>query len=314
MLQDTSGKDPSTLPFLRYEINSMYCSDPIFVYEFTPPHALFLCSSPMTALLKAYEQLMHKRECAMRADQFNASPSVVMERHSKITLNDISKSGHALLDTEVKGANNEKRASAEGQMGAVHTSLENMQSRTRLPDDTVTLIAPSEYAVHSLDRVLTPQEVMREELAFARHVASSFGVPSSLLLQGSTAVGGSGGSGGGAMSWNDGFEGSNRLLLDTCRQVNMHVEAVLYDAYRKIYSLSSTHAPSFKLPLVPTVPFDQLMTAYQAQLVDDHHFSLMLEAMWGVPLGKDARGVREQQQKAEYVLPFKDKKDAPSAK
>ena len=300
-------------PFLRYEINSMYCSDPIHVYEFTPPHALFLCSSPLASLLNSYEQLLHKRECSMRADQFNANPSIVMERHSKVTLNEISKSGQALLDTEVKGMNVEKRMSSENQMSMLHTSLENMQTRTHLPADTITVVAPTDYAVHSLDRVLSPQEVMREELAFGRQVAFGMGVPSSLLLQGASAVGatGSSASSGGGATWADGFEGSNRLFIDSCRHINMHVESVLHDAYRKVYTLSTTHAPSFKLPLVPTIPFEQLMTAYNAQLIDDQHFSLILQATWGVGLSKDAHTVREQQHKAEYVLPFRDKKDAP---
>jgi hypothetical protein len=196
-------------------------------------------------------------------------------------------------------------------MDIVHAALENTNSRMNMPANYTKVVAPTDYMVRSLDRVLSPQEVMREELAFARQVALSLGVPSAMLLQCATAMGGGVAGSNLGMSWADGFEGSNRCMIDTCRTINGHLEAILYDAYRKVYSISSAHAPIFKLPLVPTVPFEQLMSAYQAQLIDDQHVSRILEATWGVGLGKEARACREQQQKADYVLPFRDKKPTP---
>jgi hypothetical protein len=53
--------------------------------------------------------------------------------------------------------------------------------------------------------------------------------------------------------------------------------------------------------------------AHKSELIDDNNCSLMLEATWGVGLGKQARSLREREQKAEYDLPFRDKKETPAA-
>jgi hypothetical protein len=299
------------LPFLRYEINSMYCSDPIHVHTFSPPPSSFLCSSPLSSLLSVYEHLRTKRECCQRADRFNCNPSIVMEQHTKLSMNDLAKSGQALLDPEVKGRNAEKRVTSENQMRQMHDTLAHLQQRTHLPEDTVTLVAPTDYAIHSLDHVLSPQEMIREEMAFGRLVALCLGIPPSMLLQGASSVGLSSSAGNSAGSWAEGFEGSNRLLVDTCRHINMCLEDLMQNVHKLVYGSDQVHPATFQFPVVPTVPFEQLMTAYQAQLVDDANFSLILEATWGMALSQQARAVREQQQKAEYVLPFRDKKQTP---
>ena len=91
--------------------------------------------------------------------------------------------------------------------------------------------------------------------------------------------------------------------------MNSHIQELLYNVYREVYGVNHSHPPVFVLPLVPTIPFDQLLVAHQSQLVDDASFSRMLEATWGVGLSKDAQSVRAKRQKAEYELPFRDKKE-----
>ena len=299
-------------PFLRYEINSMYCSDPIHIHVFVPPQALFLCSSPLASLLACYGHLLNKRECAYRADQFNSQPSMVMERLTKIPLNDVIKQGQGIVQPEAKGKNREQARSSADVMNNVHNVVDDLRSRSRLPQETVTVVAPTDYSVHSLDHVLSPQEMLREELSFTRQVAMSCGIPCAMLLQGGGSIGASATSASNTNAWAEGIEGSNRLLLDTCRCMNMHIEEMLYAVYKQIYGVQHGHPPVFKLPLVPTIPFEQLMLAHESQLVDDACFSRMLEATWGVSLSKNADGVRQKKQKAEFDLPFRDKKETPA--
>ena len=301
-------REAATVPFLQYEINSMYCEDPVHVHVFIPPQALFLCSSPLASLLACYGHLLNKRECAYRADQFNSQPSLIMEKHTKIPINAATEKGMSLTATENKGNEGDIANRRSGNMKMMHDVMDTFAHRTHLPPEAVMVMVPSEHAVHSLDRVLSPQEMLREELSFTRQVALSCGIPCAMLLQGGGSIGASATSASNTNAWAEGIEGSNRLFLDTCRNINSHLECMLYDIYSGIYGINHGHAPVFKLPLVPTIPFEQLMIAHEAQLVDDKCFSRMLEATWGVGLSKDADGVRAQKQKAEFVLPFKDKK------
>ena len=204
-LENPNKKNPGDLPFLRYEINSMYCSDPIHVHVFVEPQAFFLCSSPLASLLNCYEHLLNKRECAFRADKFNSQASIVMERHTKLPSNAHSTGdiislheaqGKLRLNTEVISAN----------MSAMHNTMESMQSKTHLPDEAVTIVPPTEYAVHSLDRVLSPQEMLREELSFTRQVAIGCGIPCAMLLQGGGSIGASATSASNTNAWAEGIE------------------------------------------------------------------------------------------------------------
>lgn len=195
-----------------------------------------------------------------------------------------------------------------------HHVLDDIRDQSHLPQESVTLIAPTNHAVHSLDRVMSPQEMMREELLFMRSIAITIGIPCSLLLQGSGAVAsGSTSSGAGAGDWADSAESSNRQMLDLCRRVNTHLELLLTQAYRAIYCTSSTTSatmgdPRFRIVTMPTLNLEQLSTIFHLRLVDDAVFSRMIEKVWGAPLGERALQAREEQRKAEFVLPFKDKK------
>jgi hypothetical protein len=299
--------EAASKPLLRYEISCMYCEEPIYVHVFVPAQALFLCSSAFASLLASYDRLLNKRACAYRADQFNSQPSIVMEQHSKVRLNDATDKGTILTDAERGGNDMNFAERRKHNAQALHDLLDMFAKRTGLPEETVSVMAPTDFAVHGLDRVLSPQEMLREELSFTRQVALSCGVPCAMLLAGGGSIGASATSASNTNGWAEGIEGSNRMFLDTCRNMNHHLETLLLEVYRGIYGVNHGHPPVFKLPLVPTIPFEQLMIAHEAQLVDDASFSRMLEATWGVGLGKEAQNVRSQKQKAEFVLPFRDK-------
>ena len=138
-----------------------------------------------------------------------------------------------------------------------------------------------------------------------RSIAITIGIPCSLLLQGSGAVAsGSTSSGAGAGDWADSAESSNRQMLDLCRHINSHLELLMAQAYMAIYGVKED--PRFRLVSLPTFNLEQLSTAFHLRLVDDAVFSSMLEAVWGAPLSEDAPKAREEQRRAEFVLPFRD--------
>jgi hypothetical protein len=310
-------------PLLRYEVDSAYCKDPARVYAFDAPHPLFTCTSRLASALPAYTMLKQKRECMLRADQFNSQPSIVFEQADKAKVNDIAKGGMPVLSM---GSNSEAsdRESGEKQMiggrqNLHYDVLDQLRERSRIPEDSVALIAPTNHMVHSLDRVLSPQDLIRDELGFTRSLGGVLGLPVSLLLQGSGAVGSSSSSGGGAsgggQSWSESAESNNRMLLDTCRHINRHLEQLLCEVYAAIYGgAHCTMVPVFRIVALPTVNVEQLLVAFNSRIIDDAAFSDMLEASWGTPLGEHAVAAREEQRKAEYVLPFRDKKEPPKKK
>ena len=178
-------------PLLRYEVSTVYCKEPVLVYEFERPNPQYQCSSVFFSLLPCYLRLCQKRECAVRADTFNSQPSVVFEQQNKVKLNDIGQSDAAMLTTGAEGRDelDGVRATTLGRQTVYYDLLETQRDRSRLPDESVAIVAPMNHSVHSLDRVLSPQEMVREELQFARNVACAVGLPPTLVLQGSGAVG-----------------------------------------------------------------------------------------------------------------------------
>ena len=299
-------------PLMRYDVMSAYCKEPVRVYAFVPPHPLFMCASPLVSVLPAYFALSSKRECVERADVFNSQPSIVLEQQDRTQINKAAQQG-APFHEQAAGLSGEKRAMGGRQM--LHFELlEEFRAKSKLPLDSVALIAPTNHSVHSLDRVSTPMDVATAELAFSRRVASALGLPDAMLLQGATAVGAKSSAMGGAPSWSECAESSNRQLLDTCRHINRHLELLLMEVYEEIYGSSTQHPPIFRLVTVPTFSLDQIMTVWNAKLVDDGAFSSMLEASWGAPLGANAIAARVEQRKAEFELPFRDRKPTPSSK
>ena len=312
-------------PILRYEVTTVYIEEPVHVYEFDRPHPFEPCNSMLAGLMASFLVLNKKRDCMLRADMFNSQPSLVFEQQEKSRLNDVAKSGAAVLTV---GSELSDRQAGERENSGIRQDLhynliDDFRDRSNLPAESVALIAPANHSVHGLDRVLSPQELAREELAFARNVALAVGLPEALVMHGyvvpngsSTASSSSGKSSSGNGGWTDSAESNNRQMLNLCRHINTHLEILLGKIYAEIYcgDEGSTGEPQFQLAVVPTCNLDQLMTAFNSRLLDDETLSAMLESTWGAPLGAEARSAREELRKAEYVLPFRDKKDPPGAK
>ena len=298
-------------PLLRYVVHCSHCKEKIEVYPYTPPTNLFSCSSPISSLVNSYLQLCHKRDCANRATLFNSQPGLVFEEQDKLNANTIAESGAGLQHRQ-----QEYRNSARGdryyqgeRQNLFYDVIDGGRVKSNIPDETVTIIAPKNQSVHSIDRVLSPQDMLSEELAFARLVGMALGVPCGLILQSANAVGG--GSGGGGQGFAEGAEIQNRMLLDTCRQINQHLEILMMDVYKAIYG--SENRPSIRFPLIPTIAFEQLVAAHDSQFVDDLVVSNVLGATWGCTLGPESKAARAEKRKAEYDLPFRDKKETPAS-
>lgn len=301
-------------PILKYIVNSAYCRDKIYVFNFVNPQILFSCTSPLASLIQPYLTLCHKRECTLRADGFNCTPSMVFEQQDKVLLNDVSNSGLAIQNPKDMDG---KLSFDHRNIGERQLMLQQLVSESKemsgLPRETISVIAPKNHSVHSMDKALTPQDIQKDELQFSRLVAMACGIPVSMLVQGGGLVGGSSsGSSGSKESWAENTEGSNRILLDTCKNLNKQLEQLLMEVHEKIYG--SEGRPSFKIPVVPVIPFEQLILAYESQLFEDKYFSMIFETLWGMPLSEDAKKARAEKRKAEFVLPFRDKKDDASSK
>jgi hypothetical protein len=306
---------------LRYEVNSMYCNERVRVYAFDKPSPMYACGSRLTTVLPAYHFLLQKRECSLRADMFNCAPGLVFKQQEKTRLNEYLNGGTGVLTMGSAEASNKLTGEQEamgGREATIHNNLAEARDRSNLPTKSVAVVAPMNHDVQSMDRVLSPQDMIREELAFARTVAFALGLPAGMLLQGSSAIASSGGSSassGNSSSWADCAESNNRQLLDTCRNINRHLELLLCDVYAAIYGgPSGGAAPFFRIACVPTLSIDQLVVGFNARLIDDSAFSAMLETTCGAPLGDHAAAARDELRKAEYVLPFRDRKDTPDSK
>jgi len=298
-------------PLLRIEVMSAHTStNKVHVYEFEPLNSLFMCPSLLMSLLPGYLRLLHKRECVRRADHFNSHCSLVLEQVERRDMHATQNSNEIVLNmgNEARDLLKSAHAQGEGRQAIMHKLLEN-----QLPDEGVALVAPVNQAVHGLDRVLSPQEMVREELLFMRSVACAVGVPPTLVLQGSGAVGSNSAStSSNAQGWAESSENNNRELLDLCRNMNAHLELLLLEAYQHIYGPHG--GPRFRIVALPIFNLEQLQAVFRNELIDDGAFSAILEASWGTPLGNHAVGARAEQRKADYVLPFRDRKPTPAKK
>jgi hypothetical protein len=293
-------------PLLSYEVSCSHCREDIKVHAFAPPQALFSCTSAISSLINPYLQLCHKRECTNRANAFNSQPGIIFEQEEKIAVNQVADKGAGMSNRQIEsGIEIDKEIQSKRQK-VFHDVIDNARLRSQWPAEGVTMFAPKNHNAHSIDRVLSPQDMQHEELAFARLVGMAIGVPCSLILQGGGIVGGSSSLGGSNQGWSEGTETCNRMLLDTCRHINEHLCNLLTDIHRQIYG--PQNYPSFKIPLTPTVPFEQVVVAHESEMVDDSNISHILEATWGFDLGANSVRARVEKRKAEFILPFKDKK------
>ena len=303
-------------PLLSYDVSSTYCEEPIHVYAFVQPHPLYACNSSMASVLPTYRSLCHKRECVARADGFNCQPGMVLEQQDALRINDMANSGQAIsqpVDEVIGRLNGDK--DTIGVRQRVHYELfDEFRSYSHLPEESVAVVAPINHTVRNLERVTTPLDLSVAELSFSRRVASALGLPETMLLQGAHAVGARSSAMGGTPGWAECAENSNRQILDLCRHVNMHLQRLMCEAYERIYGVVPRNEPVFRMVTVPTFGLEQLLQVWNARLIDDGAFSAMLEATWGAPLGERALDAREEQRKAEYELPFRDRVATPSSK
>ena len=276
-----SKKKGGTAPLLCYEVTSSYTETAPIVYAFTQPSTMFPCTSALSTLMQPYRMLCHKRECTLRADQYNSKPTMVFEEQLKTTrADDAAKAGGALSE-ERNDENREKRARMDTRQTLHYDVFERARIRSQLPEETVTLVAPVNHSVHSLDKALTPMDVHREELGFMRLVAVATGIPPPLLLQGSAVIGTSAVStSASSASWADSAESCNRMIMETCNHINSHLEMLLEDVYCAIYHKDAARKmPKFSLRALPTLCLEQLSSVFESELIDDTVFSNILKVL-----------------------------------
>ena len=272
----TGKKDETAL--LCYEVTSGYTDAPPSVYAFTQPSTFFQCTSALSTLVQPYRMLCHKRECTLRADQFNSKPAVVFEEQLKTARANEAASSGSFITEEFIEENKDRRARMDTRQTLHHDVFDRARIRSQLPDETVTLVAPINHSVHSLDKALTPMDVHREELGFMRLVAVATGLPPSLLLQGSAVIGTSAVStSASSMAWADSAESCNRMIMETCNHINAHLGMLLEDVYCAIYKDASKKMPRFLLRALPTLCLEQLSSVFNSELIDDAVFSSILK-------------------------------------
>lgn len=299
--QEEKSGNIDTNPILRYMVQSAYCDETIHVYDFVKPQILFSCTSPLSALIQPYLLLCHRRECMLKAEAFNCQPSLVFEQQEKVLINDISNTGLAIqTPKDIDGKNNfEHRNIGERQI-MLQQLIEESKTLAHMPKESIAIVAPKNHSVHAIEKAVSPQDIQKDEMQFCKMVAMACGLPVSMLMQG-----GESGNASSRENWAENTEGSNRMLLDTCRGINFHLESLLTRVHAQIYGTDSN--PSFKIHTLPVIPFEHMFQAHDAQLLDDSHFSLILNSTWGFPLSQNAVSARAEKRKAEYVLPYRDK-------
>jgi hypothetical protein len=275
---NTGGSKKDETPLLSYEVTSGYTDTPPSVYVFTQPSTLFPCTSALSTLVQPYRMLCHKRECTLRADQYNSKPAVVFEEQLKTTRATDASSTGSVIREEIIEENRERRYKMDTRQTLHHDVFDSARIRSQLPDDTVTLVAPLNHSVHSLDKALTPMDVHREELGFMRLVAVATGLPPSLLLQGSAVIGTSAVStSASSMAWSDSAESCNRMIMETCNHINSHLQMLLEDVYGAIYKDAIKRMPKFSMRALPTLCLEQLSSVFESELIDDDVFSSILK-------------------------------------
>ena len=303
-------------PLLSYDVTSTYCEEKIHVYAFVQPHPLHASNSPLASVIPTYISLCQKRECVARADAFNCQPGVVLEQQDTLRINDVASQGRSISQPveEVIGRLNGDKDTIGGRQRVHYELFNEFRDFSHLPEESVAVVAPINHTLRSLERVTTPLDLSIAELAFSRRVASALGLPETMLLQGAHAVGARSSAMGGTPGWAECAENSNRQILDLCRYVNMHLQRLMYEVYEHIYGVMPRNEPIFRMVTVPTFGLEQLLQVWNARLIDDGAFSAMLEATWGAPLGSAAIAARDEQRKAEYELPFRDRVATPASK
>lgn len=265
-------------PLLSYEVHTSFTDQPPMIYTFTTPSTLYPCTSALSSLMRSYDMLCHKRGCMLRADMYNSKPSLVFEEQYHGNPTQAAEKGSAIQNSvdEISDAQRERKKGMGTRQNLHYDIFNEARARSQLPEESVTLVAPINHSVHSLDKALSPQDLNREELGFMRLIAVAVGLPPALLLQGSAVIGTAAVSTSAAtMGWADSAESSNRQLIETCNHINGHLQMLLEDIYCAIYPTSGV--PRFNLRALPTLCLEQLSSVFDARLIDDDVFSSILK-------------------------------------
>lgn len=203
--------------------------------------------------------------------------------------------------------------------------VEKNKPALNIPKKAAVMVPPKDLSIKPLPKAEPPIDLQKRELFFARLVALALGLPPSHAMQGASGFGASSG-GTGRATWHESPEVFSRALTETCLRINRALEGLLELAYHKIYGAvydvahgrgDGTHRrmPTFTIPAAPTLPMEQLLPLFDAQLLDDSSYSHILEVALGFPMNRGtANAARKDRHNAANILPFKDKKDAPSAR
>ena len=86
-------EEGASMPLLFYDVTSLYCKEPIHVFNYVMPHANLTCFSPLASLIPQYNTLVSLRELSLHAIAWNSKPSIVLEEQEKLLLNGVADSG-----------------------------------------------------------------------------------------------------------------------------------------------------------------------------------------------------------------------------
>ena len=168
-----------------------------------------------------------------------------------------------------------------------------------------------------------------KELTFARLTALALEIPASILLQ-SASVCSNTSSSGSTSSWVEGSVVIERSIIDGCTPIARMLEAsliyplnthtlrhisstptrfkqeLMVKVYREIYK---SEPPTFRVRLDPTVTMENMVSAFDNDMMSAPDTSRIMKSNMGTELSKDAESARSERRKAANVLPFRDKQD-----
>ena len=215
---------------------------------------------------------------------------------------------------------------------AMYGLMEEGRKHSHLPRESVALVVPKNNSVKPLEKLEPPPERVHMEEAFARSAAQALGMPLGmvrLVLQRSLAwADGATGRGTTAAprgaragatdtkcesapirvlqpfpSANCAFDRNQRILSEACLKLNQELQGLLRMTYGLIYR--SDNVPTFMIPMGPNLPYEMLLPLFDAKLLSNQAYNLILEASLGFPMGDEALEARHQRHEAAHVKPDK---------
>ena len=296
---------------LEYVISTSFCAaEEVHVKAYSMPDGTLTCTSPLSTLITSYNRLLQMRRSSENAEMWNSRTNIVFEERDKAMINSAAERGTGLQFTKTSAevAMNDSMQSYETRQELTARFHRDMRDAGNLPEDTSLLFAPRNYSAKCLDKADPPGDQLQRELSFTRSVALALGLPTSVLLQGSSACGGS--TTGGGNPWMEGPACTERSIHDACYPLVHMLETLLSVVYKEVYQ--STNVPTFRLWVSPTMAPEQLLQLYDARLLPDPAIERIVDSNIGCCVGPDAKSATQDRHRAVNILPFKDKKDAPT--